>query len=56
MNLSAVLSRNLLAAGTGKVCGYPVDPSVEFLEPARRVDMGFVVVRREGTAAPMAKA
>lgn len=48
--------RYLEAAGVRHVFGYPGDPSVEFLEAARRAGLEFVLGRREGTAGLMAQA
>ena len=46
----------LAAAGIRHIFGYPGDPSVEFLEAARREGMSFVLGSREGTAGLMAEA
>ena len=56
MNVSEVMIQYLAAAGIGHVFGYPGDPSVEFLEAARRKGLEFVLGRREGTAGLMAQA
>jgi len=56
MNTSDVIIGHLQAAGIGHVFGYPGDPSVEFLESARRAGMQFVLGTREGTAGLMAQA
>lgn len=44
------------AAGIRHIFGYPGDPSVEFLEAARREGLRFVLGSREGTAGLMAEA
>lgn len=54
MNVSEVIGGYLRAAGIGHVFGYPGDPSVEFLEAIRKLDMQFVLATREGTAGLMA--
>jgi len=56
MNTSEVIIQYLAAAGIRHVFGYPGDPSVEFLEAARRAGMSFVLGSREGTAGLMAEA
>ena len=56
MNTSEVVIRYLAAAGIRHIFGYPGDPSVEFLEAARRGGMNFVLGSREGTAGLMAQA
>lgn len=56
MNTSQVIIRYLAAAGIRHIFGYPGDPSVEFLEAARREGMHFVLGSREGTAGLMAEA
>jgi acetolactate synthase-1/2/3 large subunit len=56
MNTSEVIVRYLAAAGIRHIFGYPGDPSVEFLEAARREGMEFILARREGTAGFMAEA
>jgi acetolactate synthase-1/2/3 large subunit len=56
MNTSDVIIGHLQAGGIGHVFGYPGDPSVEFLESARRAGMQFVLGTREGTAGLMAQA
>jgi acetolactate synthase-1/2/3 large subunit len=56
MNTSEVIVQYLSAAGINHIFGYPGDPSVEFLEAARRKDMTFVLGSREGTAGLMAEA
>ena len=56
MNTSEVIIGYLAAAGIRHVFGYPGDPSVEFLEAARRAGMSFVLGSREGTAGLMAEA
>ncbi len=56
MNVSEVMIAYLEAAGVRHVFGYPGDPSVEFMEAARRRGMAFVLGRREGTAGLMAQA
>ena len=56
MNTSQVIIRHLVAAGIRHIFGYPGDPSVEFLEAARREGMSFVLGSREGTAGLMAEA
>jgi acetolactate synthase-1/2/3 large subunit len=56
MNTSEVIIEYLAAAGIGHVFGYPGDPTVEFLEAARRAGMEFVLGSREGTAGLMAVA
>ena len=50
MNTSQVIIQYLAAAGIRHVFGYPGDPSVEFLEAARREGMSFILGSREGTA------
>ena len=54
--VSDTIVRHLDAAGVRHVFGYPGDPSVEFLEAARRANLEFVLGRREGTAGLMAQA
>ena len=56
MNTSQVMIQYLAAAGVNHIFGYPGDPSVEFLEAARRDGMRFVLGSREGTAGLMAQA
>ena len=56
MNTSEVIIQYLAAAGIRHLFGYPGDPTVEFLEAARRAEMGFVLGSREGTAGLMAVA
>ncbi len=56
MNTSQVIIQYLAAAGIRHIFGYPGDPSVEFLEAARREGMNFVLGSREGTAGLMAEA
>jgi acetolactate synthase I/II/III large subunit len=56
MNCSQVIVQYLKAAGINHIFGYPGDPSVEFLEAARREGLEFVLARREGTAGFMAEA
>lgn len=56
MNVSEVICRYLLEAGVDRIYGYPGDPSVEFLESARRCGIDFILGRREGTCALMAEA
>ena len=56
MDCSTVIVRYLKAAGVKRIFGYPGDPSVPFLEAARREDMEFVLATREGTAGLMAEA
>ncbi len=56
MNTSQVIIRYLAAAGIRHIFGYPGDPSVEFLEAARRDGLSFVLGSREGTAGLMAEA
>jgi acetolactate synthase-1/2/3 large subunit len=56
MNTSQVIIQYLAAAGIRHIFGYPGDPSVEFLEAARREGMSFVLGSREGTAGLMAEA
>ena len=56
MNTSQVIIRYLAAAGVRHIFGYPGDPSVEFLEAARREGLQFVLGSREGTAGLMAEA
>ena len=56
MNVSEVMIQYLAAAGIRHVFGYPGDPSVEFMEAARRNGLEFVLGRREGTAGLMAQA
>jgi acetolactate synthase-1/2/3 large subunit len=56
MNTSDVIIAYLSAAGVRHVFGYPGDPSVEFLEAARRAGLEFVLGSREGTAGLMAEA
>jgi len=56
MNTSQVIIQYLAAAGIRHIFGYPGDPSVEFLEAARRENMTFVLGSREGTAGLMAQA
>ncbi len=56
MNTSEVIIQYLAAAGIRHIFGYPGDPSVEFLEAARRGGMNFVLASREGTAGLMAQA
>ena len=54
MNVSDVMIGHLAAAGVRHIFGYPGDPSVEFLEAARRAGLDFVLASREGTAGLMA--
>ena len=56
MNVAQLIVRYLHALGVRHVFGYPGDPSVEFLEAARRDGLEFVLARREGTAGLMAEA
>jgi acetolactate synthase-1/2/3 large subunit len=56
MNVSELIVRYLRALGVRHVFGYPGDPSVEFLEAARREGLEFVLGTREGTAGLMAEA
>ncbi len=56
MNTSDVIVAHLQAAGIGHVFGYPGDPSVEFIEAARRAGLPFVLGTREGTCGLMAEA
>jgi acetolactate synthase I/II/III large subunit len=56
MNTSQVIIQYLAAAGIRHIFGYPGDPSVEFLEAARREGLRFVLGSREGTAGLMAEA
>lgn len=56
MNVSEVIVGYLAAAGVRHLFGYPGDPTVEFLEAARRAGMDFVLGSREGTAGLMAVA
>jgi acetolactate synthase I/II/III large subunit len=56
MNTSEVIIDYLAAAGIRHLFGYPGDPTVEFLEAARRAGMEFVLGSREGTAGLMAVA
>ena len=56
MNTSQVIVQYLAAAGIRHIFGYPGDPSVEFLEAARREGMHFVLSSREGTAGLTAEA
>lgn len=56
MNTSEVIIRYLAAAGIRHIFGYPGDPSVEFLEAARRQGLQFVLGSREGTCGLMAEA
>jgi acetolactate synthase-1/2/3 large subunit len=56
VNTSEVIIQYLAAAGIRDIFGYPGDPSVEFLEAARREGMRFVLGSREGTAGLMAEA
>jgi acetolactate synthase I/II/III large subunit len=56
MNCSQVIAQYIKAAGITHFFGYPGDPSVEFLEAARREGLEFVLARREGTAGFMAQA
>ena len=56
MNCSQVIARYVKAAGITHIFGYPGDPSVEFLEAARKEGVQFVLGRREGTAGLMAQA
>ena len=56
MNTSQVIIKYLAAAGIRHIFGYPGDPSVEFLEAARREGMRFILGSREGTAGLMAEA
>jgi acetolactate synthase-1/2/3 large subunit len=56
MNTSDVIIQYLAAAGVRHLFGYPGDPTVEFLEAARRAGMDFVLGSREGTAGLMAVA
>jgi acetolactate synthase-1/2/3 large subunit len=55
-NTSEVIIQYLAAAGIRHLFGYPGDPTVEFLEAARREGMRFVLGSREGTAGLMAEA
>jgi len=50
MIASQVIIQYLAAAGICHVFGSPRDPSVEFLEAARREGMSFVLGSRQGTA------
>ncbi len=56
MNVAQLIVQYLRALGVRHVFGYPGDPSVEFLEAARREGLEFVLARREGTAGLMAEA
>src|SRR3970040_791845 len=56
MNVSEVMVRYLKARGIAHVFGYPGDPNIEFMEPARRAGLQFLLGRREGTAGLMAEA
>ena len=56
MNVAQLIVQYLRALGVRHVFGYPGDPSVEFLEAARRDGLEFVLARREGTAGLMAEA
>ena len=56
MNCSQVMAKYIKAAGITHIFGYPGDPSVEFLEAARREGIKFVLGCREGTAGFMAEA
>ncbi|HIP78884.1 MAG TPA: thiamine pyrophosphate-binding protein [Kiloniellaceae bacterium] len=56
MNVSEVIAAFLKQAGVECIFGYPGDPSVEFLEGARRQGTEFVLATREGTAGLMAEA
>ncbi|HSC01074.1 MAG TPA: thiamine pyrophosphate-binding protein, partial [Burkholderiaceae bacterium] len=56
MNTSEVIIEYIAAAGVRHLFGYPGDPTVEFLEAARRAGMTFVLGTREGTAGLMAAA
>lgn len=56
MNTSDVIVAYLEAAGIRHIFGYPGDPSVEFLEAARRRGLQFVLGSREGTSGLMAEA
>lgn len=56
MNVSQLIVSYLSALGVRHVFGYPGDPSVEFLEAARRAGFDFVLGRREATAGLMAQA
>lgn len=56
MNCSQVIAQYIREAGITHFFGYPGDPSVEFLEAARREGLEFVLGRREGTAGFMAQA
>ncbi|KJC50447.1 hypothetical protein UP09_05375 [Bradyrhizobium sp. LTSP885] len=56
MNCSEVIVSYLKGAGIDHIFGYPGDPSVEFLEAARKEQMKFVLATREGTAGLMAEA
>lgn len=56
MNTSDVIIGHLAAAGVRHCFGYPGDPTVEFLESARRSGLQFVLGSREGTAGLMAVA
>lgn len=56
MNTSQVIVEYLIASGINHIFGYPGDPSIEFLEAARRRNMSFILGSREGTAGLMAEA
>ena len=56
MNVSEVIAAFLKRAGVDCIFGYPGDPSVEFLEGARKQGTEFVLATREGTAGLMAEA
>jgi len=56
VTVSELIVRYLRAVGVRHVFGYPGDPSVEFLEAARREGLDFVLTCREGTAGLMAEA
>ena len=56
MNCSEVVVAYLKGASIDRIFGYPGDPSVEFLEAARKQQMEFVLATREGTAGLMAQA
>ncbi|MBS0336730.1 MAG: thiamine pyrophosphate-binding protein [Proteobacteria bacterium] len=56
MTVSELIVHYLRALGVRHVFGYPGDPSVEFLEAARREGLDFVLATREGTSGLMAEA
>jgi acetolactate synthase-1/2/3 large subunit len=56
LTTAALMARYLAHAGITHIFGYPGDPNLEFMEAARRENIGFVLARREGTAAFMAEA